>query len=191
MEKSDIRIRFTKKTLREALLDLMKVSPVQNIPVKEICGKAGVSRSTFYIYYNNQYDLLREIEEEALVDIKKITEKYQDVKKFASINQERIELIQNLLDYITGNNNSIQVLLSENGDTGFQIRFFNHCLKLTQHLIKSKEAGTVDEYTIKYASVFMIGGCLSLTHEWLKNGMDIPASEMAKLMAKLVRDMPA
>jgi hypothetical protein len=37
----------------------------------------------------------------------------------------------------------------------------------------------------------MIGGCLLLMHEWLKNGMDIPAPEMAKLMAKLARDVPA
>jgi hypothetical protein len=111
------------------------------------------------------------------------------VKKFASINQERIALIQNLLDY-TCNNNSIQVLLSENGDTGFQVRFFNHCIKLTRQLIKAKEAPKADEHTIKYASVFMIGGCLLLMHEWLKNGMDVPAPEMAKLMAKLARDVP-
>jgi hypothetical protein len=28
-------------------------------------------------------------------------------------------------------------------------------------------------------------------HEWLKNGMDVPVPEMAKLMAKLARDEPA
>ncbi|MDR3343741.1 MAG: TetR family transcriptional regulator C-terminal domain-containing protein [Treponema sp.] len=60
-----------------------------------------------------------------------------------------------------------------------------------QQFIKPKEAGTADEHTIKYASVFMVGGCLALMREWLKNGMDIPVPEMAKLMAKLVRDVPA
>jgi hypothetical protein len=30
-----------------------------------------------------------------------------------------------------------------------------------------------------------------LMHEWLKNSMDIPVPEMAKIMAKLVRDVPA
>jgi hypothetical protein len=76
-----------------------------------------------------------------------------------------------VFDYVAGNSNSIQVLLSENGNTGFQMRFFNYCLKLMQEFIKSKEVGTVDEHTIKYASVFMVGGCLALMHEWLKNGI--------------------
>ncbi|MDR3343740.1 MAG: TetR/AcrR family transcriptional regulator [Treponema sp.] len=119
MEKSDIRIRFTKKTLRDALLDLMKVSPIQNIPIKAICGEAGVSRSTFYIYYEDQYDLLREIEDEPLVEIEKIIKKYKDMKTFSSAGRERIEILRNVLDYVAGNSNSIQVLLSENGDTGF------------------------------------------------------------------------
>jgi len=113
------------------------------------------------------------------------------MKKFSSASRERIEILQNVFDYVAGNSNSIQVLLSENGDTGFQMRFFNYCFKSMQQFIKPKEAGTVDEHTIKYASVFMVGGCLALMHEWLKNGMDIPVPEMAKIMAKLVRDVPA
>jgi hypothetical protein len=45
---------------------------------------------------------------------------------------------------------------------------------------------------LKYIRFRFYGrGCLLLMHEWLKNGMDIPAPEMAKLMAKLVRDVPA
>jgi hypothetical protein len=113
------------------------------------------------------------------------------MKKFSSASRERIEILRNVLDYVAGNSNSIQVLLSENGDTGFQMRFFNYGLKSMREFIKSKEAGTADEHTIKYASVFMVGGCLALMREWLKNGMDIPVPEMAKIMAKLVRDVPA
>jgi AcrR family transcriptional regulator len=191
MEKTDIRARFTQKVLRDSLIEIMKTKSVLNITIKEICDKAGVSRSTFYTYHKDQYDLLRQMEDETFVEIEKITEKYRGEKKFASTNRERIELLQNVLDYVAGNSNSIQVLLSENGDTDFQIRYFNSSLKLMRQFIKSKEVGMMDENTIKYASIFMIGGYIALMHEWLKNGMDIPVPEMAKIMAKLVRDMPA
>jgi hypothetical protein len=83
------------------------------------------------------------------------------------------------------------VLLSENGDTGFQVRFFNNSLKLMRQFIKSKDVEQVDETVIKYASVFMIGGYIALMHEWLKSGLDMPVPEMAKLMAKLVPSVPA
>jgi hypothetical protein len=81
--------------------------------------------------------------------------------------------------------------LSENGDTDFQIRFFNNGLKLMRQFIKFKDVEQVAETTIKYASVFLIGGYLALMHEWLRNGLDVPVPEMAKVMARLVPDVPA
>jgi hypothetical protein len=37
----------------------------------------------------------------------------------------------------------------------------------------------------------MVGDCLVIMYEWLKNGMDVSVPEMAKIMAKLVHDVPA
>jgi AcrR family transcriptional regulator len=189
MEKTDIRVQFTKKVLQDSLVEIMKTKSILDITIKEICDKAGVSRSTFYTYYKDQYNLLRQLEEETRIAIEKIAEKYRDLKKPSPDGRERIEILQNILGYIASNSNSIQVLLSKNGDTGFQIRFFSTSIKRMVQFIKSKKPGIVDENTIKYASAFMIGGYSVLMHEWLKNGMDIPVPEMAKLMAKLVCDV--
>jgi hypothetical protein len=34
----------------------------------------------------------------------------------------------------------------------------------------------------------VVGGTLTLVQEWLKNGMDTPVPELAKILAKLAED---
>lgn len=44
----------------EALLDLLQKKDYEFITVKEVCEKAGVNRSTFYLHYEGMDDLLKE-----------------------------------------------------------------------------------------------------------------------------------
>jgi AcrR family transcriptional regulator len=62
----------------------MKEKSVLNITIKEICEHAGLSRSTFYTYYSDQYDLLRQIEEETLVETDKILQPYLNAVRISS-----------------------------------------------------------------------------------------------------------
>ena len=47
----------------EALLELLEKKDFAFLSVKEICQKAGVSRSTFYLHYETIDDLLEEATE--------------------------------------------------------------------------------------------------------------------------------
>jgi AcrR family transcriptional regulator len=129
MKKMDIRTKFTQKALKDSLVECMKTSPIQEIPIKAICAGAGVSRSTFYNYYNDQYDLLHEIEEQTFIETDKIIQPYM---KIAPKSRKRavINLLHDILQNIADNSNSIQVLLSENGDSAFQKKFSVTALKL-------------------------------------------------------------
>ena len=60
------RIRMTKRMMKDALLELMQQHELISISVTAICKTADVHRSTFYNYYKDPADLLREIEQEFL-----------------------------------------------------------------------------------------------------------------------------
>jgi AcrR family transcriptional regulator len=181
MEKTDIRIRFTRKVLRESLIALMKEKSILNITIKEICDRAGLSRSTFYTYYDDQYDLLRQIEDDTFIEARKVMQPHMDlVRKSGKVNAAVV--FQDLLQYIAGNSNSIQVLLSENGDSAFQKRFFRDGIAEIHQFAES--AGRKEgKKIVEYGSFFFIGGMLALVQEWLKNGMDTPVPELAKIIA--------
>ena len=63
MNKSESKYFNTAQLMDEALLALLKKKDFEFITVKEICEKAGVNRSTFYLHYENVGDLLTEATE--------------------------------------------------------------------------------------------------------------------------------
>ena len=64
--KTDVRTRFTKKVIVEAFLSLLREKPLSKITVKEVCEIADINRSTFYKYYLDCFDLVEQLEQEAL-----------------------------------------------------------------------------------------------------------------------------
>lgn len=81
MNKSESKYFNTAVLMDEALLQLLQKKDFDYITIKEICIKAGVNRSTFYLHYENLNDLL----EESLTYIySKFTEKYDGVAIDAS-----------------------------------------------------------------------------------------------------------
>ena len=63
MNKSQSKYFNTARLMDEALLYLLEKKDFEYITVKEICKKAGVNRSTFYLHYENLNDLLVEANE--------------------------------------------------------------------------------------------------------------------------------
>lgn len=60
MEKKTSKYYETARLMDEALLVLLEKKDFAFITIKEICAKAGVNRSTFYLHYENTNDLLAE-----------------------------------------------------------------------------------------------------------------------------------
>lgn len=60
MTKSESKYFNTALMMDEALIELLCKKDIQYISVKEICAKAGVNRSTFYLHYETISDLLEE-----------------------------------------------------------------------------------------------------------------------------------
>ena len=60
MNKNESKYFNTAILFDEALIYLLEKKDIEYITVKEICNKAGVNRSTFYLHYESINDLLEE-----------------------------------------------------------------------------------------------------------------------------------
>jgi AcrR family transcriptional regulator len=176
---------------QESLVELMADKPILNISIKELCARAGLSRSTFYTYYKDQYDLLRQIEEQATNGMNRIVEKcLASPTRKGKISPAEFEgMVQEMLKYVAENNDSIQVLLSKNGDSNFQKRFFRDNIENLRNLMELKGKEVPDEETLMCYSIFMTGGMVELIQDWLKNGMNITVQKMAKIVDSLVHEV--
>jgi AcrR family transcriptional regulator len=161
----------------------MKQRPITSITIKEICALADVSRPTFYAYYRDQYDMLKSVEGEIFDYFENIvfTNKAKKLSK-----REIVLLIEGVLQYIENDSNSVKVLLSENGDIDFQRKFFRRFIEYSQHVMKHYSEKISDEGKIEYHSVFMVHGIIALVHHWMKNNMNIPRNELARMLVELI-----
>lgn len=62
----NVRVRRTQKLLREALIDLIEERGFDALTISEITERALVSRAAFYRNYQDKYDLVEQIFEEAM-----------------------------------------------------------------------------------------------------------------------------
>ncbi len=90
MKRSESKYFNTALCMDEALIALLELKDLEYITVKEICEKAGVNRSTFYLHYETITDLVNE----AMENVNKRFLSYftQDENDFiAKINSKKLK----------------------------------------------------------------------------------------------------
>lgn len=67
----DLRVKKTKRAIRSAFYSLIREKPLEKITVREIAERAEINKTTFYAHYETVYDLVDQLEREAVEEILK------------------------------------------------------------------------------------------------------------------------
>lgn len=65
----DLRIKKTKRAIRSAFFELIREKPLEKITVREIAERAEINKTTFYAHYETVYDLVDQLEQEAVAEV--------------------------------------------------------------------------------------------------------------------------
>lgn len=172
--KENQRFKLTRQLLKNSLVALMHSKPISKITIKEICENADINRSTFYLYYTDQYALLNDIENELLLHAQNHWEKI--ASDYGSI-----QYLQALLAYIKDNADIFRTLLCRQESLTFQERFI-------EALFKSLKLNLVlncSECVSSYVYNFLIMGCLSIIKKWIESDFDMSCKDMSNLIFQL------
>lgn len=180
MNKKDNRkSKMTRKIFQETMLELLQTNHITEISVKRLCEEADLNRSTFYAHYENQMDILRDIEDET----------YKEVESFimSGVHPDRKtdskRIFEQLLQYIMDNAKVFQVLLGQNGSEDFQQKLIeltkaaNHYLGVDPQLISNQK--------VQYARIYRVAGCTKVIENWIQQGFDQSVEELAQLLIHL------
>lgn len=168
--KNDARVRYTTMRIKKAFLTCLAQKPVSKITVKEICDMAEINRATFYKHYEDTFDLLSKLEDEAIEGMQK---SILSCKKVSSQ-----DILLTILKSIKDTGNSYAVLTSQNGDPGLAARISEVFYQEFRPLIaKSLSGHTEDEQNAAY--LFVAGGSGHLIAAWIKEGMQTPPEQVA------------
>ena len=173
----DRRIKYTKKTIKDTLLSLLNTKEINKITVSEICKIADINRATFYRYYLDVYDLLEQIQNEFVLELKNT---YYNKKSNITISSFTLEF----LDVFQNNKDLVKVLFN----TKNNINFLNEILELAYSECKNKwklDIPDLSNKNIDYAAVFIFNGGLGVINYWIKNDFNKSSEEIAKLIERL------
>ncbi len=173
----DQRVRLTKELLKDALVKRMRDQHISKISVRALCTEADLNRSTFYAHYSNPQDLLNSIESEVLDNLNQ----HLANQEFDFDNPISARVLTEILEYIGRNAELFRALLSENSDHAFQ----RDVVELAQ-VLSDQMGETLSVATRRRVETFCITGAIGLLQEWLREGMRVPAAEMAEFVVQLL-----
>lgn len=107
MNKNDRRFRRTERMIRENFIDLMAKMPIDEITIQAITDRADINRRTFYLHYDDIYDLLNGTENYVIDHFAKML---QDFESPEDENMIGPIFFQTIMTYIADNQKMIGVL---------------------------------------------------------------------------------
>lgn len=186
MTKSESKYFNTAIKFDNALLALLEKKPFEYITISEICGMAEVNRSTFYLHYENTYDLLKETIAYVLekftsyfsIDTEGISTKFADcdLQELEFINEK---YVHPYLAFIKENQRLFLAILSQpaafEAEPIFQ-RKFEHIFKP----ILDRFQYPRDEQN--YVMMFYLNGITAIITEWLKDNCRKSVEEISAII---------
>lgn len=172
MNKFESKYQNTARVMDEALLELIGEKDFKFISVKELCKKAGVNRSTFYLHYETMNDLLDECVEMAHKDFydamrKPLGDVEPDINNCSleDLNFITPKYLTPYLNYIKEHKKLFKVA-SENSDImKSDLEFQRMMNKIFVPILKRFG---VDEMMFPYIMCFHISGLNSIVNEWVE-----------------------
>ncbi|MBS7123440.1 MAG: TetR/AcrR family transcriptional regulator, partial [Coprobacillus sp.] len=175
--KSESKYFNTASIMDQALLLLLDNKPFEYITVKEICKKAGVNRSTFYLHYETIESLIKEF-------IENIADNYIKETDKLPLGRSHEEANRLFFEYFSKQEEYVQKILcyppyNELCNTIFDKAYY-HALNENHHYLKfSKEKQNI-------ILTFYRSTTLDIYRQWIKDQKRMPLDEVIELSNQLI-----
>ena len=186
MNKNESKYFNTARLMDEALLLLLDKKEYEFITVKEICQKAGINRSTFYLHYEGVDELFRET-------VEMINERF-----FQTFNNKKLDVqgsstadcflitpdfLTPYLNFILQNKRVFRLLYTKPKLFGSENTFNRMYAELFAPILR--KFGT-SEQNMPYVFGYYAGGITSVVKCWAENDCDKPVDELIALITALL-----
>lgn len=190
MNKSESKYFNTAKKMDDALISLLEEKTFEYITVSEVCKKANVNRSTFYLHYENTADLLAEAARSVLNDFtacfnintKNIAEKFENCP-LEELNFITDEYLHPYLLYVKNNRRVFSTVLMHIRSLGYYDVF----KRLHEHVFDPILARfNYPPAYRQYVMMFYLQGITAIVTEWLKNDCSESVEEISKIIENCI-----
>ncbi|MDE5546438.1 MAG: TetR/AcrR family transcriptional regulator [Anaeroplasmataceae bacterium] len=188
--KEDLRIVKTKKALKNALLDLLKIETFEKINVSKICEYAKVNRVTFYSHYQDKYDLFQSYIEEIKNDILKTA--YSTVSKIDSsienLSHFFSQIFLNMIDVIS-KEREIIIHFGKQENSMLMYMINTSAYKSLKEVFSQLKNHFRLKYDEEYIISFIVGGANYMIHNWMLKDKMLEIEHLKKQINSFLNDL--
>lgn len=179
LEKKDRRIGKTKKSIKDALIDLLVEKDASQITIKELAESANINRKTFYMHYSSIDDIFDKIANEVM---------------------EKFLLVLDNYDFFHEQFDAYTFFITLNNVINEDFDFYKKLVNTTSHnflLSKVKKIlkasiierfpnkPTTNEEILKLYSEFIASGIISMYVEWVNEESSLSFEDFASAASNI------
>lgn len=179
----DRRSVKTKAAIKGAFLTLLNNKPISKITISEISELADIGRGTFYLHYQDIYDLYREVETEMFDQFNQFYDESFPIKERHDI----VRFINKITDYIY-HNKTLFIVMANPEDTLLtpdKIKSFFKGKILQELLQENKYPNQPNAYE-ETESLFIASGVFGVIEDWVARGMEEEPTGMSMRIQQLL-----
>lgn len=175
----DMRVRKTKRALRNALLELLKEKPVSTLTTTELCRRAEVNRNTFYSHYSSPNHLLQTLEDEFIAIVLDIVEE-------AMPNEDYTAIMEKICEAMYENRELTSVIISENGNPDYTSRIIGitHS-RVMEHWASGMAKLNRNDLELLYT--YTTFGTQKCVQDWMEDGCRVAPKEIARKLSAITQ----
>lgn len=179
--KGNRRVLYTKKIIKDSLIELLQDKKIHQITVTDICKTANINRGTFYTHYKDAYDLLNSMEDELFEQILVYIEE-------TPVENYKDTLLLKALELIKENKELCKILFCRQAESNIMDRiiFVANKAEINRLFGNLKVDNVFLDYFIKYS----VGGVLAIVKTWLENDLRESPQDIVLLIDAITKYNP-
>lgn len=174
---------LTRENLIEAFWELYKDKPIEKITVKEITNRAGYNRGTFYAYFKDTYEVLKEIKESIMPSKDMIIYPIQRLERKEDL---IFDTLNHSNDYFIENQEKIIVLLGPEGDPSFVHELKIRTREILMEYLKDSDINEPEK--IQFIIEYHMSAIIGVFQLWVERGTTLDQAELEKLIKDISQD---
>ena len=178
-KREDRRVIRTKKAIRSAFAELLAEKDYNDITVTDIAERADINRKTFYNYYRNTEDLVKDIENEAIETFDSI----MDDLKAHNILDDPAMIVTRISDAIGRNLDYFRDFLIMSKNAALFTRIADSLKKQIRKILATQDV--MDPLKAEILSIYITSGALAVYREWIGNGEKEPREALDAYLTRL------
>lgn len=169
----------TKQILANTLMDLLEKKPFSKITVNELCEKSMIVRSTFYLHFQDKYNLLSYCLDKTSEELDILMETHSP-KDYFIVMLDNCQKNEKVLYHIFESELNEEVL-----EMFYQFlsRYITQCLeeKISQ--------GALLPGPVETMTSFYVSGLVGMVLRWIKSGYKLSKETLASCQYRLMKDI--